>query len=274
MIAAGRYDWKNGDITAKRFPIEGKGTVEFEAVLIHFNRNISSENAKKQIEEAGYEAAKTEHVLSFGANYPEEQRKFPIVALGSVAGVGGRRHVLFLGRGDSGRGLDFDWWFGDWGSDCRFLAVRKVSRIKPVECLIDCDAPVYVPKNWKLLPESGQLQNRVRGQVKFDPTKVNLHLVNDQENGVIYGDELRNQLARESVYTAHVLDYLLKPENQHLIPEEWKGKSVFFWGTIYLSTDGYPSVRYLYWDGGRWCWLHRCLVDGWDSHGFAAVCES
>ena len=34
MIAAGRYDWKNSDLTAKRFPIKGKGIVEFEAMLV------------------------------------------------------------------------------------------------------------------------------------------------------------------------------------------------------------------------------------------------
>ncbi len=128
MIVAGRYDWKDDNIIVKRFPIEGKGTVEFEATLFHFNENISSENAKKQIEEAGYEAGKIEHVLSFGANYPEEQRKFPIVGLGSVSEVSGARRVPCLFRGDSRRYLGLSWWGNDWSAHCRFLAVRKVSR--------------------------------------------------------------------------------------------------------------------------------------------------
>ncbi len=129
MIAAGRYDWKNDDITTKRFPVEGKGTIEFEAVLFHFDKDISSEDAKKQIEEAGYEVGKIEHILSFGANYPEEQRKFPVVGLGSVGEVNGYRRVPYLGRVVSERGLDLDWWGDDWGAYCRFLGVRKkVSR--------------------------------------------------------------------------------------------------------------------------------------------------
>ncbi len=127
MIAAGRYDWKNNDITAKRFPIEGKGTVEFEAALFHFDKDISSEDAKKQIEEAGYEVGKIEHVLSFGANYPEEQRKFPIIGLGSVGKVIGRRGVPYLCGLDSGRGLSFSWWGSGWRAGCRFLGVRKKS---------------------------------------------------------------------------------------------------------------------------------------------------
>ncbi len=128
MIAAGRYDWKNDDITAKRFPIEGEGTVKFEAVLFHFNKDISSEDAKKQIEEAGYEVGKIEHILSFGANYPEEQRKFPVVGLGSVGEVGGDRDVPDLHGDGSERGLDLHWWDLDWDAYCRFLGVRKVSQ--------------------------------------------------------------------------------------------------------------------------------------------------
>lgn len=125
MIAAGRYDWKNDNITVERFPIEGKGTVEFEAVLFHFDKDISSEDAKKQIEEAGYEVGKIEHVLSFGANYPEEQRKFPIVGLGSVGEVAGNRDVACLDRSDFGRDLDLRWLDGVWDADYRFLGVRK-----------------------------------------------------------------------------------------------------------------------------------------------------
>ena len=52
MIAAGRYDWTNDNITAKRFSIEGNGIVEYEARYFHFNRNISSESAIKEIEAA------------------------------------------------------------------------------------------------------------------------------------------------------------------------------------------------------------------------------
>jgi len=131
MIYAGRYDWKNSDITAKRFPIEGNGIVKFEARYFHFNHNISSEDARKEIEESdttnSWMPAKVEHLLSHGETYPEEQLKFPVIGLGSVAKVDGGRVVPFLGGGDSGRDLDLGWWVGDWAPDYRFLAVRKIS---------------------------------------------------------------------------------------------------------------------------------------------------
>jgi len=131
MISAGNYDWKNDDITAARFPVKGEGKVEFEAKLFHFNRDISSEAAVTHIKDADpqnpWEPAKTEHTLAFGAKYPELQREYPIVGLGSVAKVDFDRDVLRLCRRGSGRSLYLSRWDGDWYGDYRFLAVRKVS---------------------------------------------------------------------------------------------------------------------------------------------------
>lgn len=129
MIAAGNYDWKNDDITAKRFPIVGEGKVEFEDTIFHFDRDISSEDAVKEILAADsknpWEPAKIENILAYGAKNPEDQRKFPIVGLGSVGEVDGDRYVSCLSGSDSGRRLYLSWWGGGWGARCRFLGVRK-----------------------------------------------------------------------------------------------------------------------------------------------------
>lgn len=123
MIAAGRYDWTNSDITAKRFPVNGKGVVEFDACYFHFNRDIESEDAVKGIEAAGWSVAKIEHLLSYGKTFPEEQRKYSIVGLGSV----GDRGVPCLDEGGTGRCIVLGWWHNGWVSFfCRFLAVREV----------------------------------------------------------------------------------------------------------------------------------------------------
>jgi len=130
MIAAGQYDWTNSDITAKRFPVQGVGIVQYEAKLFHFDRSTASQDnvdAIKADDPANpWEPGKIEHLLSFGEKYPEEQRKYPIVALGSVASVYGFRFVPCLGRSVAERGLRLDWWYYDWDGRCRFLAVRPV----------------------------------------------------------------------------------------------------------------------------------------------------
>jgi hypothetical protein len=127
MIAAGHYDWTNDKINAQSFSIEGTGAIEFEAVLFHLYKDISFsfQIIKGQIEEVGFEVGKIEHILSFGASYPEEQRKFPIFGLGFVGGVHSERRVLCLDRGGSKRGLNLPRWSNDWPVHSRFLGVRK-----------------------------------------------------------------------------------------------------------------------------------------------------
>jgi len=127
MIAAGHYDWKNGDITAKRFPVVGKGVEQFETKLFHFDRSVSSEQVVEAIKADGWEPSKIEHLLAFGEKYPEEQRKYPIIALGSEASVRGYRYVPDLYRYGAGRFLDLYWRDVGWNGGYRFLAVRKLS---------------------------------------------------------------------------------------------------------------------------------------------------
>ncbi|MEK7645318.1 MAG: hypothetical protein AAB391_03310 [Patescibacteria group bacterium] len=132
MVAAGNYDWTNDGITPKCFPIVGEGKVEFEDALFHFDKDVSSAAAIAQICAADpanpWEPAKIENILAYGAKNPEEQRKFPIIALGSVAEVRGGRRVPYLGGDGSVRSLDLGWFDGGWGANDRFLAVRKKSR--------------------------------------------------------------------------------------------------------------------------------------------------
>ena len=67
-----------------------------------------------------------EAVLKKGVEkYPDEQRKYPIVALGSGAHVHGGRRVAYLWDDDDSRNLYLYWIGGDWDDHCRFLAVRK-----------------------------------------------------------------------------------------------------------------------------------------------------
>ena len=68
---------------------------------------------------------------------------------------------------------------------------------------------------------------------------------------------------------ANILDYLLA--HPELIPEEWKGKYIFFWGTIYRLSDGRLCVRYLIWNGSEWDWSYDWLDDDFNSDSPAAL---
>lgn len=90
----------------------------------------------------------------------------------------------------------------------------------------------------------------------IDLKNTELWLAPNQEDGII-GTELQKLVPNP--LNANVLDYLL--ENPTLIPEKWKDKCIYFWGTIYRNSDGDLYVRCLYWSGYRWDWSY-CWLDG------------
>lgn len=126
MLADGGYDYKNSSITDGHFPRKAKGSVTITPELVHFDRFISSDDALKELSKRGLRPATMAELLAFGSKYPDLQRQFPIVALGSVWTVrSGCRGVGYLCGGASGRDVGLCWFDGGWGADCRFLAVRK-----------------------------------------------------------------------------------------------------------------------------------------------------
>lgn len=137
------------------------------------------------------------------------------------------------------------------------------AKIVMVEHVIDCDADPYIPDGWKV-------EEHIKGgQFTWDSRKVELFLSQKQKKGSMGGNELRQELKGKPVLNAIVLDYLLA--HPELIPEEWKGKYIFFWGTIYRHSDGGLCVRYLSWDDGQWGWGYFWLGSGWDDYDPAAL---
>ena len=126
MIAAGKYDWKNDAITADKFPVEGVGKKKFRNKLFHFSHNISSEDAITVMKKENFLTGGYVHGLAFGATFPEEQRKYPIVCLDLSAQVHGCRYVVCLRRCGAGRGLGLNCWDGVWHDSWRFLGVQEV----------------------------------------------------------------------------------------------------------------------------------------------------
>ena len=145
------------------------------------------------------------------------------------------------------------------------------AQIVPKQHFINCDADPFLPDSWSV-HEENQLPRRIRGTLEWNPAKVALWLSDEQSRGAVIGEELKKELASQAVLPANVLDYLLA--NPHLIPEDWKGKFVFFWGTIYRSRDDGLCVRYLSWRGDGWRWRYFWLDDHWRDHCPAAVLAS
>ena len=125
-VRAGRYDWANSDITSCNFLTKRKGMAEISVEIINFARYISTDGVLRELDRMGYRPAELHELLAFGEKYPDVQREFPIVALGSVwRHRYGDRGVPYLRRHGSGRPLNLHWVEDGWREFCRFAAVRK-----------------------------------------------------------------------------------------------------------------------------------------------------
>ena len=125
-IARGKYDGVNSDIPEEHFPKTRTGTTELEeAQLVHFNRPIDSDDALKELDKMGLRPGELPELLAFGAKYPEKQKEFPIIALGSVWRRRGLRDVPVLWSDSGGRNLLLLWYDSWWFDSYRFLAFRK-----------------------------------------------------------------------------------------------------------------------------------------------------
>ncbi len=149
-----------------------------------------------------------------------------------------------------------------------FDALKKILRGEDpfLSQTVDLSATPFIPDGWSVE------EHQKGGQFVWDPTKVRLHLDEGQtDRRYVEGHKLRKLISKKNPYNANLLDFLLKNGNQHLIPEEWKGKAVFFWGTIYRGSGGDLCVRYLDWGSGRWRWSFIWLDGDWDGDGPALV---
>ena len=132
--------------------------------------------------------------------------------------------------------------------------------------LINCSAYPLIPTGWSLR------RHRKADWLEWDPAKIKLHLeIGQHVCKCLRGYELEEALENKPVLNACVLDWLLA--HPKLIPENWKSRYIFFWGTIYRSKDGSVYVRGLCWhpDCDRWDGHYVCLIDLWDSRCPAAL---
>lgn len=144
----------------------------------------------------------------------------------------------------------------------RFL--RGDSEIVIKSHVINCDADLFVPDGYSV-------EEHIKGgELRWNPKEIKLYLCDEQKGySSIQGHMLRKKLKNKSVLNSNVLSYLLK--NQQLIPNQWKGKFIFFWGTIYRDSDGDQFVHNLDWGNGEWFSNYLSLDSDFGRNYLAAV---
>lgn len=113
----------------------------------------------------------------------------------------------------------------------------------------------FIGKEWSIIEQDER---------SFTLTEVNINkiclvtMLNDGETRVQGNEKLRRlRVAGYICLDAKV--FLSFWENKERIPDSWKGKFVYFDGTVLQSPDGRRCVLYLYWCGSRWFWFYRWL---------------
>ena len=98
MIKRGKYVLRNGEIAAKNFSHStSQGVQKINVELVHFGSYPKSDEVIACLDKMDMVPATIEWLLAFGEKYPDVQRQFPIVALGSVrAGPDNNLFVPFL----------------------------------------------------------------------------------------------------------------------------------------------------------------------------------
>lgn len=122
MIRSGNYRWRDHAINNKHF----QNKLSLNVKLIHYDKIMKLDAVIRNLKIRGLRPATLPELLAFGVKYPEKQRRFRIVALGSTwKDSNGWRLVPSLDSDDFGRGLSLGFWSDLWGRGCYFLVVKK-----------------------------------------------------------------------------------------------------------------------------------------------------
>lgn len=125
-VRSGLYDRADSDITTHNFPTKWKGTAKIRVELIQFNWWFSTDRILQELNRMGYRPAELHELLAFAEKYPDIQRAFPIVSLGSIWKDERGNRNPYLDSCAVGRTLGLHWDNDNWhNEDYRFAAIRK-----------------------------------------------------------------------------------------------------------------------------------------------------
>jgi hypothetical protein len=124
VVETGKYDWVNSNINSRNFPMRPRPAGQQVVIeLLEFDYDPSTEQVLKEARKRGLERPVYEDALFFGEQFPEEQRKYPVVFLHEDPY--GRLGVIVLYGNSSKRHLNLNNFRRSWGRRCRFAFVRK-----------------------------------------------------------------------------------------------------------------------------------------------------
>ncbi len=131
QMKAGKFDWVTDydHNVIRKPPTEHlsplpQSTVEQRITLVHLNRYARREEIIAEMEKLNVRPVTSPEFLALTKAYPDLQRQFPLVGLGSVwVDSNGSRFVLHAFNDSDERELGLRWDDVQWSGNCRFPAV-------------------------------------------------------------------------------------------------------------------------------------------------------
>lgn len=127
-VALGKYDHVfPNEVSSKHFKTERNGIAELKITLVCIEENLMTKEIPEKLDQLGYRPAELHELLAFGAKYPDVQRRFPIVALGSIWQESPiiHRSIPWICRDGDGRALGLCSLQAYWCGRNHFAAVHK-----------------------------------------------------------------------------------------------------------------------------------------------------
>ena len=147
--------------------------------------------------------------------------------------------------------------------------------LAPTKAAVVDMATPWIPEAFTLEKNDveGELSvENIGGELYVNGRKVVPYLHEKQMGGgSIVGTDLERELKGKPVLGSALLRHLI--ENPKLVPDSWKGKYLFFWGTKLRPSTGRRCVLCIYWYDEQWQWDYCWLDDGWGGYNPALVLE-
>lgn len=122
--------------------------------------------------------------------------------------------------------------------------------------IIDLDEDPLIPSTWHLV------DHECGGLFEFGLAKIRLASPGELGlQGRVKVDQLHEAVKGKGAFNANLLDWFLRKPNLRFIPEEWKEKSIYFFGTIYRSPSRTKLVRIMDVERAWGCNFWRCNYD-------------
>lgn len=106
---------------------------------------------------------------------------------------------------------------------------------------------------------------------ELDLAKVRLETTLKRGESSVNGEEKLRRLKKLDCIRLDAKVFQALWENKHLIPGDWKGKTIFFVGTIFRGRHGDRYILALFWGGSAWGWNSYWLDCDWGAHDPSAV---